>query len=288
MPKCNVIDTFPAFLAFWTESQHEPLDAQIEVWSAEYMVQWPELLEKQLEDYASQELDWRKVAREKVFPFLDSRLPAMKAAHKNLLEACGRIYSMAQKALDFEFDIVFVIYVGIGCGAGWGTQFCGSLAVLFGLENFAECGWSQPPSITGLVAHEIGHLMHDHWRAKYEIAAGSGPWWQLYREGFAQRCEHIILGQDSWHMKGDTYDNDWLDWCQEQRKWLAAEFLRLVDQGESVRPFFGSWFDIRGRKQCGYFLGYELLKRLEASMSIQEMALLDSEGERLRRELEKL
>ena len=61
-----------------------------------------------------------------------------------------------------------------------------------------------------------------------------------------------------------------------------------MDEGLSIRPFFGSWFEIRGRKQCGYFLGHELVGQLETSMSLKEVALLDSEGVRLRRELEKL
>lgn len=287
MPNCKVIDTFPAFLTFWDRFQSEPLDAQIEAWSTEYMARWPELLDKQMASYASDRLDWRQIAREKVFPFLNDRLPTMETAHESLLEACGGVYSAARKALGFEFDVVFVIYVGIGCGAGWGTQFQGSPAVLLGLENVAECGWSQPPSITGLVAHEIGHLVHDHWRAKHGRAAETGPWWDLYQEGFAQRCEHVILGWDSWHMMGDAYGHDWLAWCREHKTWLATEFLKRVERGEPVCPFFGSWYDIRGRKQCGYFLGHELVERLQATMSLEEIALLDNAGKRLRCELEK-
>ncbi len=252
------------------------------------MSQWPELLEKQLDDYASQDEDWRQIARERVFPFLGDRLPTMKVAHKNLLEICEPTYSTAQEVLGFESDVIFVIYVGIGCGAGWVTRFHDSPAVLFGLENIAECGWSQPQAITGLVAHETGHLVHEHWRAQHRQAEGSGPWWQLYCEGFAQRCEHVILGRDTWHMRGGNYGDDWLDWCQKQESWLAAEFLRLMDEGESIRPFFGSWFEIRDRKQCGYFLGHELIRQLETSMSLREIALLDSKDARLRRELEKL
>lgn len=288
MSKCSVIDTFPSFLALWAESRHRPLNAQIEAWSAEYMVQWPELLEKQLEDYANRGVDWRQIARERVFPFLGARLAAMKTAHENLLAACESVYLTSQEALGFDFEIVFVIHVGIGCGAGWATQFQGCPAVLLGLENIAECGWSQPPSITGLVAHEVGHLVHDYWRAEYEKSAESGPWWQLYREGFAQRCEHIVCGEHSWHMKSDIYGGDWLDWCQQHKRWLAAEFLRRVNLGDAVCPFFGSWFDIQGRKQCGYFLGHEVIKQLEANMSVKEIALLDNTEEWLRRKLETL
>jgi hypothetical protein len=87
-------------------------------------------------------------------------------------------------------------------------------------------------------------------------------------------------------MATTTDDGDWLDWCEEHKGWLAAEFLRAVDGGESVRPFFGSWLDIGGRKQCGYFLGHELIRQLEVDMNLKEIALLGSVDSKLRAELE--
>jgi hypothetical protein len=277
---CQTIDTFPAFLTYWRQALHLPVKAQIEAWAKDYMCQWPELLEMQLQDYCDESVDWRQVAGEKVFPFLGERLPAMRLAHRHLLRCWASIYCKAQEALGFESEAMAVIYVGIGCGAGWATTYRGFPAVLFGLENIAECGWSQPPALTGLVAHEIGHLAHYHWRRQGGLDLGEGPWWQLYEEGFAQRCEHVILGADTWHPSTGLNDDDWLDWCHAQRAWLAAEFLRRVDAGESVRALFGSWFDIRGRKQCGYFLGHELIRELERRATLSEIALLeDTEGQ---------
>ena len=273
--KCHVIDTFSEFQRFWAGVQGKPLEAQIGGWASEYMSQWPELLEKQQGDYSSQNEDWRQIAREKVFPFLAERLPAMREAHENLLASFVPVYSKAREVLRFESDVVVVIYVGIGCGAGWVTPFRGLPAILFGLENIAECGWSGTQSITSIVAHEIGHLVHDHWREQSGKPRGSGPWWQLYSEGLAQRCEHLILGKDTWHESVGINEDDWMGWCQDHVDSLATEFLRVVDAGESVRPFFGSWYDIRGRKQCGYYLGHELIRELEAGMSLREIALLD-------------
>jgi hypothetical protein len=56
----------------------------------------------------------------------------------------------------------------------------------------------------------------------------------------------------------------------------------VVDAGESVRPFFGSWYDSRGRKQRGYFLAHELIRELEAGMRLREIALLDDVEKRSR------
>ncbi len=109
----------------------------------------------------------------------------------------------------------------------------------------------------------------------------------LYNEGFGQHCEHLMLGRDSW---GCSYSADWPVWCQEHLGELAAEFLRRVDAGESVRPFFGSWCEVQGRKQTGYFLGHEVIRRLQAIHNLREVALLEGAEVNmlLRQEVERL
>lgn len=282
-----MIDTFPEFLDLWARVRHRPIEVQIDEWRSLYMSQWPELLELQLHNYADEHVDWRQIAQERVFPFLDDRLPAMETAHHSLLEMCEPTYVSALEALDLEFDLVCVIYVGIGCGAGWATQYRGSPAILFGLENIAECGWQEPSSIAGLVAHELGHLAHYHLRAKCGKPMGDGPWWQLYGEGFARWCECEILGGASPHDAAGINDGDYLLWCQNHRAWLSLEFLKDIDNAGTVRRFFGSWFDIGGRKQCGHYLGHELIKELRATMSLKQIALLDDIDRRFRHLTEK-
>jgi hypothetical protein len=186
-----VIDTFPAFVAFWESVQGQSIDTQIERWASEYMASWPELLDKQRASYAHEGFDWCGVARDRVLPFLGERLPAMIAAHDLLLKICPQVGRRIHRTLG--------LYVGIGCGAGWASSFDGRPAVLLGLEMIAECGWEHVPTLEGLVAHEAGHLVHTAWRRDAGVATASGPWWQLYTEGFAQYCEHVILGRETWH-----------------------------------------------------------------------------------------
>ncbi len=270
----TLIDTFPAFLEFWSQVRRKPLDEQIELWAADYLSAWPELLAKQVDDYASLGQDCRQVARQKVFPHLAKRLPAMEQAHQNLLDSCATIHARTQQALGFSDPVTFVIYVGIGCGAGWATTLGDKPAVLFGLENIAESGWSDPATIQGLIAHELGHLVHYAWRARHGVPIGMGPWWQLYEEGFAQECESRILDTDDVHQNGGGAQGDWQAWCRENRSWLAREFLHRVEAGEEVKDFFGSWFEIQGHSETGYFLGQELIRELEKESSLQEIALL--------------
>ena len=247
------------------------------------MSSYPELFEKQVNNYSDQNYDWNKVAVEKVFPFLDDRLPVMQEARENLLKICPSVHSKAQQVLGFDVDTTFVIYVGIGCGAGWATTFQEKPAVLFGLENVAECGWSNADAIHGLIAHELGHVFHYHWRAQNKKEPGEGVWWDLYEEGFAQRCEALVNELKPWHQ---AIGNDWLEWCESHKSWLADKFIQTVDAGQPVNIFFGSWFDIEGRSETGYYLGCELIRELEKKYSLKEIALLEDIETRSRAILE--
>ncbi len=276
MTACQLIDTFDAFESWWAKARDLPIDEQIDLWASQYMAAWPELLEKQQKNYADMGCDWKDVAREHVFGKLAERLEPMREARRNLLRICPRVWGTVTTKLGLDCEVVLVIYVGTGCGAGWVTRYGGTPAVLFGLENVAECGWSGERALTGLLAHELSHVAHYHWRRQADLANGEGPLWDLYGEGFAQYCEHHIAGEDTWHMAEGYNPADWAHWCRENLAWLAGEFLRRLDDPEGIRAFFGSWFNIRGRSQCGYFLGHELIAGMAAETSVREIALLDT------------
>jgi hypothetical protein len=284
MPTCRVVDAFPTFLEFWPSVRHKTTKEQIAAWEAATAARWPELLAMQKACYEEEGEDWRQIAHQMVFPRLDERVPGMTEAHGHLLALCEPVYIRAKRQLGLESDLVAVIYVGIGCGAGWVTAYEGMPAILFGLENAAEEGWTGPEVLAGLIAHEIGHLAHFYWREQPGVPPGEGPWWQLYTEGFAQRCEQVILEHDSWHMARRV--EGWQDWCRVNEAWLAGEFLRVADGGESVRPFFGSWYELQGWKQTGYYLGRRVIERLETGLDLREIALLAGIEPLLRNELE--
>ncbi|HLO14421.1 MAG TPA: hypothetical protein VK206_06310 [Anaerolineales bacterium] len=250
------------------------------------MAEWSELLDKQLADYVSRREDWQKAASEKIFPYISTRLPAMEVAHRNIILLYPFLCNQAYQKIGLEINATCVLYVGIGCGAGWVTTYQDRPAILFGLENIAECGWSDSNSISGLIAHELGHVIHNTFRKQVSLGDGDGAWWQLFSEGFAQRCEHLILGQNTWH-EGAGSNQNWIAWCQAKKAYLASEFLRFVAEGKDMRPFFGSWYHIDGYSQCGYFLGHEAVKELELSgMSIREIGMLEKPENQLRETLE--
>lgn len=270
-----ILDTYTEFLSYWEKYKFLPVKKQIEGWAFEYMSMWPDLLEIQQESYSDISEDWRNIAEERIFPFMHSRMNPMKIAHENLIEFIKPIHNLAMEKFQInDFDILYVIYVGIGCGAGWLTRLRNSQAVLFGLEMIAECRWTESDSLKGLIAHEIGHAIHEKLRQDTELNQENGPWWQLYTEGYAQRCEHIIMGRNSWHERTGLNTSGWLEWCTENKAMLSEKFLQLVEEKADVRPFFGSWFDIQGYRQCGYYLGHEVISDLEQGCDIRKLAVL--------------
>jgi hypothetical protein len=271
-PSCRLLDTFSEYLAFWSRVESLSDEEQVAAWADDYMAGCPELLAKQLECYRSEGYDWREIARDRVFPHLAERLPEMRRAHDNLLAVCLPTIERAREILGYTDTLTLVVYVGIGCGAGWATEYANAPAILLGLENIAECGWTDRPSLAGLVAHEVGHLVHEAMRADAGLRPSSGPFWQLYSEGFAQRCEHLTLGGETWHESKGLNPPGWLEWCCEHTAWLAAEFLRRADSHQPVRDFFGSWYELRGWRQCGYYLGHEVVRRLQTTATLDEVA----------------
>ncbi len=275
VPRLDLLDTFPAFERYWQGVRSEPVDVQIERWEHDYMAPWPELLEKLQKNYFEEGVSWKRIARTRIFPHISARLPRMRRLHRRLLKDLPDSWSRIRRTLNPDFPVRFVIYVGIGVGAGWATRYGGQPACLFGLENAAEIASGKDSGAPGAVSHEVAHLAHDEWRRRSGlrgIEAPGGPYWQLYEEGFATECERRIEDPRSFRQR--TGRPDWLPWCERHRAWLAAKFLREAQARKSVRPFFGSWDNIRGHIECGYFLGAEMVREWSRTESLREVATL--------------
>lgn len=277
-----IIDTFPAFRQRWSASSPSSVEQIESTWSG-YIHDYPTLWEKQLDCYKDEPSDWQSTARERVFPLLRGNFALIETAHRNLQQAIPEVLVLARQLLPLEADIVFLIYVGIGCGAGWATTYEDHPAVLLGLEKIAECRWQTVDLLRSLVSHEYGHLYQSL------VARNSGPakirqqLQMLFEEGFAQRVDHLLTGAEGWSLCRAINDNGWPQWCHSNRGRLAAKFLQLVEADQPVNSFFGDWLDVDGRKQVGYFLGHELITSLEANMKLEQIACMDQvEGNAIR------
>ncbi len=246
----------------------------LSLWEGFYREGYPELFRLQVECHARERLDWREIALERVFPDLPQRLPAMEAAAGVLPGIWGRVLGRAKESLGFREEVAGVMYVGIGCGAGWATNYSGEPAVLFGLEMIAELDWHVPDRLEGLAAHELGHVIHRAWRGEDLEPLEERPAGLLYTEGFAQRLEEIIRGGRSFHQGEGA---GWVERCRALLPEIAREYLAKLDGGD-VRGFFGSWLDFRGLKYAGYFLGHRFIRHLEVKYTLREIASLAREA----------
>ena len=236
---------------------------------------------------------WRKYAKEisnelpskcendaKGYDFEKDVMPVLNLAlnnekidfvSKNFQSVIKTLNSNLDKLFDKEPDINIVLYLGLCNGAGWATTLDGKNTVLLGIEKIIELGWGDETNMRALILHEIGHLWHklngnlhipEYTKRRKGIA-------QLYCEGVAMVCEHILCGDDEFYHQDK---NGWLNWCYENENDIKKEYLRRLNEKESVQDFFGDWCSYNGRSDVGYFLGCRFVRFLMKANSLKEIA----------------
>ena len=236
---------------------------------------------------------WRKYAREisqelpskcendaKSYDFNKDVLPVLENAlnnekidfvSRNFQTVIDTLNDNLSKLFDKEPDINIVLYLGLCNGAGWATTLGGKNTVLLGVEKIIELNWGDETNMRALILHEIGHLWHklngnlhipEYTKRRKGIA-------QLYCEGVAMVCEHILCGDnDFYHQDKDG----WLDWCYKNENQIKREYLRRLVKKESVQDFFGDWCSYNGHSDVGYFLGCRFVRYLMRTRSLKEIA----------------
>lgn len=217
------------------------------------------------------------------YNFEQDILPVLQAAYDGrdrLAEAhnsfCRLTDGLSEKVRDKlggGLNVHIVFYLGLCSGAGWATDIDGVPAVLLGTEKIAELSWTDEKSMAGLIYHELGHLWHFQTRTVQTEPKSpkEKALWQLYTEGMAMHAEQLLCGDESFYHQ----DRDgWLRWCTENRGRLFGEFLKRIENGESVHCFFGDWNNFEGRSDVGYYLGGELIRSLSERCPLKELANL--------------
>lgn len=236
---------------------------------------------------------WRKYAGEiskelpskcekdaKEYNFNESVLPVLEVAlneekldfvSRNFQTVIDTLNDNLSKLFDKEPDINIILYLGLCNGAGWATTLDGKNTVLLGIEKIIELNWGDETNMRALILHEIGHLWHklngnlhipEYTKRRKGIA-------QLYCEGVAMVCEHILCGDDEFYHQ----DKDgWLDWCYKSENQIKREYLRRLDAKESIQDFFGDWCSYNGYSDVGYFLGCRFVEYLMKTYSLKEIA----------------
>lgn len=85
-------------------------------------------------------------------------------------------------------------------------------------------------------------------------------------------CEHLVMGRETWHEQAGQ--PGWLEWCVRNRGRLAQALLARLERGDNARDFFGSWYEVEGFRQCGYYLGHEIVREMGEGDELRNVALL--------------
>lgn len=239
----------------------------ISIWkkyTEEISAELPTKCENDAKDY-----DFKK----EILPVLESALNEEKLdfVSKNFQIVVNTLNANLSKLFDIEPDINIILYLGLCNGAGWATTLDGKHTVLLGIEKIIELDWGDETNMRALILHEIGHLWHKMNGKLYipDFTKRRKAIQQLYQEGVAMVCEHILCGDDNfWHQDKDG----WLDWCRENEPEIKKEYLRRLDERESVQDFFGDWCSYNGYSDVGYFLGCRFIEQLMKNHSLKEIA----------------
>ena len=208
-----------------------------------------------------------------VLPVIEVALNADKIdfVSKNFQIVVDTLNANLSKLFDTEPDINIILYLGLCNGAGWATTLDGKNTVLLGVEKIIELNWDDETNMRALILHEIGHLWHklngnlhipEYTKRRKGIA-------QLYCEGVAMVCEHILCGDDEFYHQNK---DGWLDWCYKNENQIKREYLRRLVNKESVQDFFGDWCSYNGHSDVGYFLGCRFVRYLMRTRSLKEIA----------------
>ena len=208
-----------------------------------------------------------------VLPVLEVALNADKIdfVSKNFQIVVDNLNANLSKLFDTEPDIDIILYLGLCNGAGWATTLDGKNTVLLGVEKIIELNWGDETNMRALILHEIGHLWHKLNGNLYfpDFSKRRKGIQQLYQEGVAMVCEHILCGDNEFYHQ----DKDgWLDWCYKNENEIKREYLRRLDKKISVQDFFGDWCLYNGHSDVGYFLGCRFVEHLMKTHSLKEIA----------------
>ncbi len=265
----KVINLFDDFLNFYLENKS--LDI-FEVWERFYKDNHEKFYLKLIEDLKKDNINYIEIGRINLKNFED-KIDILKNISENILKVKDVIYKKGKEFLNFDLKII--IYIGLGIFAGWATLFENSLTIIFDLVKIDELNWGSYKKLSGLFSHELSHLIHMNLRKDCkEFEEEVEPVFLLYIEGFAQKFGENFVKGDIWYMFNDKE----LNWCKENINFLKEEYYNRVEIGESINDFFGDWYNIKGKKMTGYFLGYRFIEFLEENFDIINISKIEKEN----------
>lgn len=195
-----------------------------------------------------------------------------ETAHQSFTNTTKNLSIEIKNKFNVDLDVTIILYLGLGNAAGWATTINNQKVVLIGLEKVVELDWCNESDMQALIYHELGHIYHSLFEHK-ELLMNKRKQavQQLYREGIAMVFEQTLCNDiNRYHQN----INGWLDWCIDNHKLIKTEYLKRIDNKESVQDFFGDWCSFINHSDVGYYLGATFVRFLMKDYSLKEIALM--------------
>jgi len=263
-----LIDTYPYFRNMLMSARKLASEDNIVYALKKYLEKYSKI--RELINQCYETLDWFNICLNTLANSIRN-LENLDNAWENIYSTLPDAIVLFAKAFKNEVgdkDFVFVIYISCGCGAGWAAEYDGKPAVLLGLDMISNLGWVSREKVKGLIIHELCHLAHMIIRKtsyQHFSELEKNPYFLLYSEGFAMKCEHEILSSENWRI---APNKEWVNWCRKNLGFLARLYMEHAEKNKAVNVFYGTFFNIKGYSQTGYYLGHELIKYLEKEHSL--------------------
>ena len=236
------------------------------------MSQFPEIYDVCTSDYTEAGFDWQTIALTRIMPYSLKHWSCLQTTYHQLKKLChmDTLRAGGFNPTDFE-ELMFVLYHGLGNGAGWAHAYDGKPAIWLGIDKLCELGWTTTKQLKALIVHEAAHLWHAqklHVSLPRFAQYCNHPIFRLVAEGIAMVYETTIdpLGSRS---------EAWFKACEERLpdiKKLYAQSLR--ENNDAWQRFFGDWHTVENLPDTGYFIGKRLVDWLTQDRMLEAVAVM--------------
>lgn len=185
-----------------------------------------------------------------------SKRDQLEILHTNYISVTKNLEKDIFDKFNTKLDVNIILYLGLCNGAGWYTKVDNKRVVLLGIEKIIELGWIDTTPLKALIYHELGHVWHDIQREEMSVEKNSSIF-QLYQEGIAMVFEQTMFNDPNYYHQNR---DGWLDWCLKNEKEIKEEYLKRINNNQSVQDFFGDWCNYKGYSDVGYFLGTQFVR----------------------------
>jgi Predicted Zn-dependent protease (DUF2268) len=274
----TVIDATPSFWKFWSASSDKTESERVRLFFDVVVAAHPELFgtgvlnEQGLTDKATSEKAESIVAAylRNVSPYITR----MKSLSETIQRNFGK-YARSFTATFPEYAPSTPVYFTVSLFSfdGATRTVAGKTALLFGIDGIARYhGKDANPKV--LFDHELFHQYH--YQIAPELTVDQAPLWvSLWEEGLAT---YVSQQMNPGSSEAEVLMSDNL--AERSAPMLATLSRELLsnfgstDSKEYAAFFFGS----NGRPdlppRCGYYVGYQIARKLSAGRSLQQLASL--------------